>query len=139
MKIKRTIWKLAYPFCRVLHRALGLSYKWVNVGKAAWHPEYFDPLWHYQWFGDEITEMPEAVNLCGIMFHVSVADGLVTFSSRDFWEVIRFDRDPYDPHAMLWYIRVGGRVPACHVASATAWIEAVYGGSHEIKRKAVAR
>lgn len=131
--MRRLLWKLAYPFTRMAHRLFGLSYKWVNVGKAAWHRERFDPLWHYEWFGDEIPEMPEHVNVCGIMYCVSVSEGLVSFRSRDSWSRMEFTRDPHDPYADLWYFEHSGHLPATHIDTAYRMVRAVYGGSHERK------
>lgn len=135
MSIRRFSWRFAYPFCRILHR-FGLSYKFVNIGIAAWNRESFNPLWHHKYFGDEITNMPESVNLCGILYHVAVSEGLVKFSSRDTWSFISFTRDPFAME-FLWYVELVGRVPASHVERAYEWIKAVYGGSFELKRPAI--
>jgi len=52
--VRRLFWKIATPFVRVANRLGWLSYKWVNVCFAACDRNSFDPLWQYEWFGDEI-------------------------------------------------------------------------------------
>jgi hypothetical protein len=140
VSVRRWVWRLAYPFCRAANKLFGLSYLWVNVGIAAWHRESFDALWHHQWFGDPIAEMPESVILCGIRYRVSVAEGLVQFINADCGtgESLRFERDPHDRYGFLWYYD-GTRVAASHFEQAYEWIKAVYGGSHEVKRPALSR
>lgn len=138
LSVRRAFWMLAYPFCLIGNK-FGASYKWVNVGKGAWHPEWFDPLWHWRWYGTQIEQMPETVNLCGIRYHVSVAEGLVTFVDRVSGTRLSFERDPHDRYADLWYCDPGRRFPATHFREAYEWIQAVYGGSHVKKRAAVAR
>ncbi len=135
--MRRLAWKLAYPFCLIGHKFFGIRYKWVNIGIAAWNPESFDPLWHWQWFGDSIDEMPESVNLCGIRYRVTVAEGMVQFRESPFnGTVFRFERDPFDKYGFLWYFEGRGRVPSSHVEVAYEWVKAVYGGSHDLKRPA---
>lgn len=140
VSLRRLFWKCAYPFCRIGHKLFGLSYKWVNVGIAAWHGEYFDALWHWRWFGDSIDQMPDEVNLCGIVYRTTVAEGLVQFSeSHCSGTRLCFERDPHDQYGFLWYYEGSQRVPACHWEEAYAWVKAVYGGSHELKRPALSR
>ena len=136
-KVLRLLWRLAHPFCVAGHKVFGLSYKWVNVSRAAWHRELFDPLWHHRLFGDEIQAMPDDVNLCGIRYNVTVAEGLIQFVSRDLHSRLMFERDPHDRYGFLWYYQGHGHVPVCHVCRAYEWVEAVYGGSHDLKRPAV--
>lgn len=134
----RIFWRIAYPFCWLGNKLFGTSYKWVNVGIAAWHREYFDPLWHHEWFGDPIDSMPPAVNVCGIMYEISVAEGLVQFLDRHCsGRRLRFERDPHDRYGFMWYFESSGAVPASHIQKAYDWIKAVYGGSHELKRPAL--
>lgn len=126
-----------YPLALVGHKLFGLSYKWVNVGIGAWRRDSFDPLWQHRWYGDEIDAMPDSVNLCGCRYDVSVAEGLVLFVSRDYCTRLCFERDPHDRYGFLWYLDGSNHVAVCHVVQAYEWIEAVYGGSHELKRPAV--
>lgn len=134
--MRRLFWRIAYPVTIAAHKLFGLSYRWVNVGKAAWlTPETgFGALWHYRWFGNEIRELPSHVILSGLRHTVSVHEGLVVFVSDMSSGRIEFTRDPHDQYAFLWYIATNGSVPACHVEDAIQWVDAVYGGSHEIKR-----
>lgn len=127
------------PFVLVGHK-LGLSYKWVNVSRSAWGTSSHNDLWHYRWFGDEIDAMPDYVNLCGIMYRVVVAEGMVLFRCDDGMSttMIEFHRDPHDQYGFLWYSEVNGRFPACHYERAHEWVKAVYGDDHEIKRKPIA-
>lgn len=128
---------MLYPFAWIGNKWLGLSYKWVNVAYAAWHPELYNPIWHYQWFGDAIEEMPDKVNLCGTMYDVTVSEGLVQFVNREMVITrISFERDPHDKYAELWYCSYAGsfnKVPASDLERAYEWIKAVYGGSFEVK------
>jgi len=135
--MKRLFWKLLYPFCWLNWR-MGGSYKWVNVGKAAWHPELFNPLWHHEWFGDDIPAMPGEVNLCGIMHRVTIADGMIIFANPYSGQRIIFVRDQHDPHALLWSVETGESAVACHLDAAYRWAKAVYGGEHEIKQPVTA-
>ena len=137
MTVWRVFWMLVYPIAVFLHRWGGASYAWVNVGKGAWHREYFDALWHYRWYGTRIERIPDEVNLCGIVYRVGVSEGLVTFVDRALGCRISFDRDSHDQHAHLWYSNTTGRIPADHYVKAYQWVEAVYGGAHEIKAPVV--
>ena len=133
--MRRLFWRLAYWPAIVAHRVFGASYKWVNVGKAAWHRELFDPLWHHECFGDPITAMPSEVNLAGHYYDVSSHEGLVTFKSEDWpYPPILFERDPHDVHSHLWRVSCDGPMWAITMIDAYRWIEAVYGGSFEKKR-----
>ena len=136
--MKRLFWQCAYPVCLLCHKLFGLSYLWVNVDIAAWYPKYFDPLWHHEWFGDEIKRLPDYIILCGIGYRTSVSDGLVQFICDDGMSNnrLRFDRDPHDSYGFLWYCDGVGRVPAPHWDCAYRWVKAVYGGPHELKRPA---
>lgn len=134
--MRRLFWRLSLPFVIVANK-LGASYKWVNVARSAWAHASHNDLWHYRWFGDRIDMMPDFVNLCGTMYRVTVAEGLVSFRCDDGMSATRieFRRDPHDQYGFLWYSEVNGNFPACHYERAYEWIKAVYGGSHEIKQK----
>lgn len=126
----RCFWKTVYPLAILGYRLGVLSYKWVNVGCAAWHREWFDPLWHHEWFGDPIACLPDSVNLCGIRYSASEREGLIQFINRDFGTTrITFARDPHDPHDHLWRVELAGNVPAPHCDVAYRWVKAVFGGS----------
>ena len=137
--MRRLFWRCVYPIAVVTHRLFGTSYKWVNVGKSAWmRPETgYGALWHYQWFGDPIAAMPSKVNLCGIGYRVSVAEGLVLFCCDDGMSAtqFRFERDPHARMTDLWYCEAVGMFSASHFDKAYTWVRAVYGGSFEIKAK----
>lgn len=136
--MRRMLWRLAYPFALAAHRWFGASYTWVNVGRGAWHTPStaFDPLWHWRWYGTPIDSMPPSVNLCGIVYRVSVAEGLVLFIATDGMSGNRmeFTRDPHDQHDHLWLLSLGGVTPATHVQKAYEWVKAVFGGSFDKKR-----
>jgi len=140
--MRRITWRFLYPFTLLLHKIFGLSYKWVNVGIGAWRRDLFDLLWHYEWYGDKIEELPESVILCGIRYHTVAREGLVQFFNNDMGVTrLQFERDPYDNCGALWYY-VGGKrkeVPVAHIDKAYRWLIAVYGGSHEMKRDADTR
>jgi len=137
--LRRRFWQVAYPFARLANKWFGASYKWVNVGIGAWHPELFDGLWHHRWYGQELTTLPESVNLNGIRYETTVSEGLVMFTNRDFGTAkLCFTRDPHDVHGVLWYYE-GSAVPASHVETAYNWVKAVYGGSFEKKRLPLSR
>lgn len=126
------------PFCFVAYK-LGASYYWVNRCRGAWNRNSFDQLWQHKHYGDPITEMPKEVVLHGILFRVVVSDGLVQFievmgigTNR-----IMFERDPHSRHAFMWYCEISHQMPACYIIRAYEWVEAVYGGSHNIKRQPV--
>ena len=139
--MRRLFWRIFYPFAIVANK-FGTSYKWVNVGMSAWMKpaDGFGPLWHYEWFGDVVEQMPARVNLCGIGYRVSVAEGLVLFRRDDGMSAtqFRFERDPHDRHSDLWYCEAVGRFSASHFDKAYRWVQAVYGGSFKIKKKPLA-
>ena len=128
---RRLFWRCAYPVARLAH-LFGASYKWVNVGRAAWHRESFDPLWHHEWFGDPIAALPDQVALCGVAYNVAVAEGTVVFTTAypfmGYPKRLVFERRTY-----LWYADVCSGIPVVHVLQAYQWIAAVYGGSHVIR------
>lgn len=137
----RLCWRLAYPFAWLSHRCFGTSYAWVNAGYGAWlTPETgFGPMWHWRWYGEPVTAIPERVNLCGIAYRVTVAEGLVLFRCDDGMSATRmeFTRDPYDRYGFMWYAEIRGRCAVSHLEAASEWVKAVYGGSHEMKRRPV--
>ena len=123
----RTFWRIAYPFCIIFHKLFGLSYKWVNVGFGAWHRNQFDPLWHHRWYGDEISSIPDAVNLCGIKYVVSVylrgMRVVIRFSSDDGHTIFKLSCDLQAPHS-LWYCDSTTHVAVKHLTQAHQWVEA---------------
>jgi hypothetical protein len=127
--MKRLFWKILYPLCR-LNWKMGGSYKWVNVGKAAWNPDFFDPLWHYEWFGDDIPAIPNKVNLCGIEYRIRVKDKCIRFSECIGGRLIEFRRNC---SVVLWSVSFTNYMPACHLDAAYRWVKAVYGDEHRIK------
>ena len=135
--MRRWLWRSVYPMAVVANRVFRLDYKWVNIGIGAWRRESFDPLWHHERYGDAIDAMPSQVNLCGIMYQVTVKEGMVTFVNRDAWSRLTFERDPHDRYGFMWYYEGTGRVAASHIDMAYRWIRAVFGGSHELKRPAI--
>lgn len=129
----RLFWRLAYPCCRIAFHVFGASYKWVNYGYGAWHPELYDPIWHHQHYADELLGLPDRVNIRGMGYAATAVEGLVIFRSRDCGSTITFDRDPHDQHAQLWYVKLNGNVPADHVEEAYRWVKGLFGGSFEKK------
>jgi len=135
--MKRTFWKILFPFLYILNKLGLVSYGYRNKGLAAWRKDRFNPIVHFQYFGDSIEVMPTFVTLCAIGYNVRVSEGLVLFteemsiasSSR-----ISFERDPYEKCSDLWYVECKGHIPASHVVTAYDWVKAVYGGSFEYKR-----
>ena len=136
--MKRAFWIAASPIVWLLHRLGFCSYKWVNVCCGARHPELFNPLWQHRWYGERIAAMPDGVNLCGIGYTVSVAEGTVTFFDYYTKARITFDRDPYDRLSDLWYISLSHVIPAPHVREAYEWVCAVFGGSFVRKAEPLA-
>lgn len=134
MTWKRIRWRLLTPFVKLAYAFNFIGYKWVNVVNSAWlTPQTgFDALWHHRWFGDAINSLPDRVNLRGICYKTSVAEGLVQFVANDGMTCnrIKFIRDPHDKYSMLWYVELSKDCPYCHVQSAFEWVEAVFGGDH---------
>lgn len=129
----RLLWRMAYPLCLIANKC-GASYKWVNVGYGAWHPELFDELWHWEWYGTPIKAMPSSVNLGGHHWKVNCHEGLVQFIDEDFMcRPFHFERDPHDVHAHLWRLHCDGPAWASTVDYAYRWVQAVFGGSFEKK------
>lgn len=103
-----------------------------NLCVGAWNPHLFDARWHFEYFGDPIASLPERVVLAGIEYHTHAHEGLVVFASDAFFgRRIKFERDPHDPLADLWYVHVSRETPASHVVQAYAWVCGVFGGSFE--------
>lgn len=130
----------AYPFAIAANR-LGLcSYKWVNVGHGAWRSDRFNELWHWQWYGTPIEDLPDEVILGGIMYRAAAAEGAVTFFDNVTKCRITFYRDDLAHEVMgreaLWYLELSSyhQHAAAHVREAYAWVCAVFGDSHEWKR-----
>lgn len=132
---RRLLWCVLIPVARWLP---GRWSYWRNIAVSA-TGRGFDELWHHEHFGDRIDHLPNWVNLAGIRYKTSVAEGLVQFIGDGGLggQRIQFRRDPHDPHAYLWYVQ-SLEVPASHVDQAYRWIKAVYGGSHQRKKPAKA-
>lgn len=130
-------WRVLSPFVWCAHRMGVCSYKWVNVCHGAHHPERFDALWQYEWYGAPIRELPHLLTLCGIGYRVGASEGTVTFVEEFTRRRITFERDGIAREG-LWYIALSGTMPApaSHIDAAYRWVQAVYGGSHEWKEAA---
>ena len=139
--MKRLIWRVLFPFCWLGNVVGFCSRAYRNKGHAAWRRDRFNPIIHYQYFGDSIAKMPERVILCGIGYIVSVSEGLVAFIEESpMWgcrSVIHFERDPYEKVQTLWRVSLQRSTAAPHVVAAYDWIKAVYGGSFEDKQKPI--
>lgn len=122
--MRRVFWKIVYPICLILNKVFGLSYKWVNVSRAAWHSKSSNLLWHHEWFGDPITVLPKSVVLCGIGYETFYLEkDMVEFRHVGIGYSQLFFRKPKDTD--LWYVHTNRNVPVCHVEQAYAWLLAV--------------
>lgn len=130
--MRRLFWKLMYPFTVIGNRHFGLNYKWVNVARGAWTPTGFNPLWHYEWYGDPIPDLPKYVILHGIGYETEYneACSIVSFVNTDFRDRITFNRNM---STSLWYVSFTRDPPASHIATAYKWVQAVFGGSFEFR------
>jgi hypothetical protein len=103
-----------------------------NLCVGAWDRHAFDARWHFEHFGDPIASLPEYVVLGGIQYDTHVHEGLVVFATDAFFaRRIEFERDPNDPLADIWYVRVNRPTPASHLVQSYAWVRGVFGGSFE--------